>query len=50
MTVIVTLSVDDLIIRRNKTRIIEDSKVQLHEFFEMMDLGMLNCSLGMEMW
>ena len=45
----VILYVDDLFLTRNEKQIVE-SKKKLAEEFEMKDLGLMHCFLGLEVW
>ena len=47
--VILLLYVDDLFLTKNGKQIIE-SKKKLDEEFNMKDLGLMHCFLGMEVW
>ena len=46
--VLISLSVDDLIITGNAEKLIDEIKEQLSEVFEMKDLGELHYCLGLE--
>ena len=47
---LITLYVDDLIITRSRSLLIDEVKVQLSTQFETTDLGILHYYLGMEIW
>jgi hypothetical protein len=48
--VLIFLYVDDLIIRGNPKKLIDEIKEQLSKVFEMKDLGELHYFLGLEVW
>ena len=47
---LVSLYVDNLIITRNASKLIENIKSHLSQMFEMKDLGELYYCLGLEIW
>jgi len=47
---LISLYVDDLIITRNASQLIDKIKRQLSQVFEMKDLGELHYFLGLEIW
>jgi hypothetical protein len=47
---LISLYVDDLIITRSATSLIDEIKRQLSQEFEMKDLGQMHYCLGIEVW
>lgn len=49
-TILISLYVDDLIIKGSKCKLIEEIKSKLSQEFEMKELGELYYYLGLEVW
>jgi hypothetical protein len=47
---LISLYVDDIIIKRSACKLFEEIKIQLSQEFEMKDLGKLHYCLGIEVW
>ena len=46
----VSLYVDDMIVTGSNVRLLAEFKMEMHDVFEMFDLGIMNYFLGMEIY